>query len=365
MLEVTGEDTGIRGDQEGIVSKRMQDHLWITADGTMHLLANVGERKEGGLYVYSLGHDGVWTPTLHLPDSYRYSNGDAVGGPQSVDIAYGSTAEDILWVHAEWSSEPATWTITGHSAVWRHSTRRGIDPTLAVTADGDFLVSFTQTRGHASSIEVRGSYDHGASFVDLRADFAPRAETLERAASVVAVGDGAGVVYTDDGRLGWAWLEDGEWRRERLLTRSEGQNDPRGTHFSVASTGDGAIHVATNDGDHGLVYLYRDPGTERWSQQSFAVEGATYMQVSVSAEGDVYLLCDQARSILVLAGEGGDAPFEQIAALPPSDKARGNPRMESPATFSGDVLPVLRQSGNAGDTLQRLDYYAVPLGTWG
>lgn len=361
MLEVSGSDTGIRGDQEGIVSNRMQDHMWITADGTMHVLANVGQRREGGLYIYSLGQDGVWTPTLHLPDSYRFSNGDAVGGAQAVDIAYSSAAEDVLWIHAEWSSEPAIWTITGHSPVWQHPSQRGIDPTLAVTADGDFYVSFTRTQGNASAIEVSRSYDHGASFVSMHADFAPREETIQRAASVVVVGDGPGVIYTDAGRVGWAWVEDREWHRELLLTRSEGQSDPRGTHFSVASTEDGEIHVATNDGDHGLVYLYRDPDTEQWSQQTVAEGGANYMQVSVSAEGGVYVLYDQAGSILVMAGEGGAQPFEQIAVLPPPDTAHGNPRMESPATFSGDVLPVLRQGGNPEDTVQGLYFYAVPL----
>jgi hypothetical protein len=212
------------------------------------------------------------------------------------------------------------------------------------------------------ALTVKSSTDGGTTWTDENFDQL-RSNVAEGSARMVTTSEEVGVLYTADDALRWAAQEsDGDWESQLLLTYGDEQAAAGGSHFSAVVDGDD-IYVATNDGDQRLVFLSYDGSTGEWGAAVTLTdyESASYMEIGLSADGNIYIAFDDREDdiLRVLESTDGGDSFHDYAELefaPGFDT--GNPRMEMPSYFYGD-LPVLQQVSSLTGDKNRLVYYDV------
>lgn len=358
--QLTSSPTGIVGDSERMVTARMQEHMVVTADGAEHVLANLGSR--GGLTLFS--HDtatGAWISAFKIANTTTQSTADVLLLPSGLlAVAYTDAAGRIAY--QSYAQSAGTWKQVQPTVLIDDTAIDRIHPTIAVGPSGKIWIASSGASATGTlEITFQSSADRGLTWQEEKTLTAAQAQA--GSVRVLSTADGIHAVYTVGNELHWtAFTPQGQQQDQTILTFGPQQWDPYRSHFSAVADGLD-LHVATTTGDRRLAYLHYDGETDTWlpAKVLTTYDSATYMQMSVSDEGNLYIVFDDQTSNLVRALESTDdgTSFAEIAELRQrASLFPGNPRVETPGHFSGD-LTVLQQVSNLAGNKQQLVSYSI------
>ncbi len=359
-VQLTSAPTGIVGDSERMVTARMQEHMVVTADGAEHVLVNLGSK--GGLTLFSHNlSTGNWDSAFQIAQTTTQSTADVLLLPSGLlAVTYTDAAGRVAY--QSYAQSAGVWTQVQPTVLIDDTAAGRIHPTIAVGPAGKIWIASSGTSAFGTlEITFQSSVDRGLTWQDEKTLTAAQAQA--GSARVLSTADGIHALYTVGNELHWtAFTTQGGQPDQTILTFGPQQWDPYRSHFNAVADGLD-LHVATTTGDRRLVYLHYDGETDNWlpAQVLTDYDSATYMQMTVSDDGNLYIVFDdqEADVARVLESTDDGSSFVEIAELVQRTSLfPGNPRVETPGHISGD-LTVLQQVSNFLGTKQQLVSYAV------
>lgn len=359
-VQLTSAPTGIVGDSERMVTARMQEHMVVTADGAEHVLVNLGSK--GGLTLFSHNlSTGSWDSAFQIAQTTTQSTADVLLLPSGLlAVTYTDAAGRVAF--QSYAQSAGVWSQVQPTVLIDDTAAGRIHPTIAVGPAGKIWIASSGTSAFGTlEITFQSSVDRGLTWQDEKTLTAAQAQA--GSARVLSTADGIHALYTVGNELHWtAFTTQGGQPDQTILTFGPQQWDPYRSHFSAVADGLD-LHVATTTGDRRLVYLHYDGETDNWlpAQVLTGYDSATYMQMTVSDEGNLYIVFDDQEDDVARVLESTDdgSSFVEIAELVQrTSRFPGNPRVETPGHISGD-LTVLQQVSNLLGTKQQLVSYSV------
>lgn len=288
-----------------MVSYRHQEHMWITEDTHTQLIYNRGD----GLQLAG-SKDGVtWSSKFSFAETDYSSTSDSVYKNGVLTVVYSSSAHDIRLQSLRYDPDFRSWLPLGPFETVRRSAEGVIssNPTLVEDALGNVWVAFLEQRaivnppnsGEVSSqLRLFARAAGSASWQNTAITFGPKdvtpLEKPKRSARLVRTPVGLGVIYAIGDNIFWAtrntgseltlkWVDD---QTKPLVKGTDGQvdSDPYASHFSLATDGDGFMHLVYTDG--GIAYYRRynpQPDVLAWGSNPLPLSKAVqagYPQVT-------------------------------------------------------------------------------------
>lgn len=383
--------TDLTSTADRMVSYRHQEHMWITEDTHTQLIYNRGD----GLQLAS-SIDGVtWTPKFTFNDSNSTSTSDSVYKNGVLSVVYAGVLDpennreakttDIRFARFTYDPDFRSWQLSESEIVRpTASGLRASNPTFVEDAQGNAWVAFLEQKVGSTPkygtawlrlyVRAKGS----TTWVNSNETFGLKETTPlgepKRSARLVRTPTGLGVVYSVGDSIYWSERNgDQPWTKPTaaLATSAEGPSDtdPYASHFSLASDGEGFIHLVHTDG--GKVFYRRfNPQSvpPAWSEKSLQLSQevkAAYPQVSWLGGKKIAVVynahpADQASKLVVLqsANRGAKDSFVCTSYLthpkPTSVKledgsgvtdgsAYKHMRSETPSVAPASGVPVLMQ----------------------
>jgi hypothetical protein len=377
FFQRNGQITDITGSVDGMISLRHQEHMWVTDDGAIHTVINVGNNGDNrGLVLYSSFDGGTtWQQMLPIGYTASTSTSDGLLAQGFLGIVTSTPMGKIIYSLAQYDQTAQTWTHFRTDLVSGNSGEFAYNPTLTTDANQQFWTTFVTKDLVTGLYEFNIAYQDPTTkeWQDTEVNLTIPNPSLEKSGRLVALDDGVGMVYTDGDTLNWAYRSNGDpvdapWEKQTLLQRSLGNHtDPFGSHFSVAVDADDNIHLATIE-DERLLYLQFDSNTQTWEDPRVLTNdlSVAYMQTSISTNGNIYISFNAGYAIGVMESNDGGDTFSWNSVLlnplasefdTPVDLTR--PRLETPGLV-GNNLFVLKQFARFDGT-QGLISYRLPL----
>ena len=362
--------TTITGSETRMISYRHQNHMWQTADGWTHLLANVGPQGDGSaLRMFSSPDNGAsWSAGLAIGDTDGASTADGILAGNTLHASWAAAGGRIVFAVLQWDPTGRAWRVSRSESVFADDGVKAVNPALARDGVGRFWLGFTtqDAASGAYALKMMRRSSAAQGWVDSGLAFgAPDALSNERSIRPVAVPGGVGAVWSLHGQLNWSqrldsWAESRAWTTTRIREPAGSDRDPYGSHFSVAVDAGGNVHLAFADASR-LWYARKAASRNDW--RSYGIAAPTrvaYMQMVVAGRTLMIVTNNQARLSAYQSTDGG-ASFALTHVL--SHAADGadysNPRNEAPAAVVGGSVPVLQQYVEGG--VQRLLSFRVPV----
>lgn len=378
---IFGTPTEIKSTAEGMISYRNQDHAWITEDGSVHALVK-DQLNNKSLSLYSkMGNSSDWVGTFSIPSTGYQSTCDGILEGNELFLSYSSSEDLVYFAQLKFDDLSKTWKSIKSSPVSNTSRAIASRPSISLGDDNHLWVAFISKDSISSESELKlfSSNISTLDWQEINIGNLASSKSDRISAKVVTLTSGVAIIYSDDGTLNWAYHSNSwpisVWKSEKLFESKEpNQLDPKGSHFSVVVDEYDNIHVATNDGQNGLLYFKYDYNQDVWETPQLLSKpnsrSANYMQISLAQGGELFITYDlrelyknQLFSYLnVLKSSDSGKTFllyAHLAYQPALEK--GNQRIETPA-YVNNALPVFQQVSNQNDSTQSLIYFNVP--TW-
>lgn len=374
--KINGGLTPIQGNTDRMISYRQQRHMWMTNDGAVHILTNLG--GVSGLVLYSsVDQSNNWQPMLSIADTDDQSTSDGFVLNKKMYLSYSSTDDSIFFkkmdydaVYKKWSEYPARLIFASKVGTMASN------PTLISDSSNRlWCACVARNTSGQSFIRLFDSIDQGDMWSDTGINFGVVSKSSKKSAALVCLQDRIGVVYTNKNEVYWAyrmndWSLTTPWQAERIFVHEPSQNtdpeDPYGSHFSVAVDRQQNIHVATKEAGC-LLYLRFSYNQQKWEVPRFLSDNLNvgYMQVSTS-DNALFIAYNRGTSIEVIRSADEGMTFAigwrllhssiDLSMFTTTDFS--HPRVETPS-FVNSKLFVLQQF--VADDWQRLLYFVVPL----
>ncbi|MCK7501602.1 MAG: hypothetical protein MZW92_74990 [Comamonadaceae bacterium] len=197
--------TTIAGSETRMISYRHQNHMWQTADGWTHLLANVGPQGDGSaLRMFSSGDGGVtWAPGIAVADTDGSSTADGFLAGNVLYATWAATGGRIAFASLQWDPTGRAWRVTRSETAFASDRFKAVNPSVARDGVGRFWLGFT-TQDAASgeyALKMLRRTSTALGWVDSGLVFgAPDRLSNERSIRPVAVAGGVGAVWSLHGR---------------------------------------------------------------------------------------------------------------------------------------------------------------------
>ena len=362
---VTGSLTNIWGTSEGIISARHQEHMWVTEDGSWHLMAKLGN---GGLSLFSSFDQGAsWNYMLSIPDTNNSSTADGLLIGNSIFLISSSATRNVKVSQIDYNPFLQRWNLEQLNSVHEDNNSQASHPTLTMDTENRLWATFTtqNNQNKISTLNLFYSEDEGINWQDSGVTLATADVEERKSGRIITLSNSIVTIYSDGLTLNWAyrlnnWPVDQPWRQGVLFEyENPAQRDPHGTHFSVVVDPLDNIHIATNDGHNRLIYLKYERQENLWHEPRRLTDfrSASYMQISLSEDNRLLIAYDARRSdtyLEVIESSDYGETFSEPTPLVylPLDN-RGNPRVETPGLI-GDTLPIIQQIADQSDDIQGL-----------
>ncbi|MCA6216021.1 hypothetical protein KGA65_05615 [Ideonella sp. B7] len=385
-VEVT--QTNILSDADRLVSYRHQRHLFVTADGRQHLLANLGTQggAKAALFLRSSADGLVWTAQhkLGYTDSNSVSDVALVGN--LLTVVYQGSDGFVRLATATYDPASLSWSSFTVEKVPRAGrTFTAVNPSFTVDANGNTWVAYVQedsSTGNAGIVLYRKSASKG-TWASAQQFFGANDSTYpfgadKRSARLVTLPSGIGMLYSVGPTIYWQErpLKGGAdlaWGAAATLLPGTPDKDLMSSHFSTVVDAAGNLFAAFTD--NGLLYVdRRDATTGQWYAAPQLVLGTgsssakpTYAQLMSLGSDRIGIATNVGYNIWVLqakttANAGWKCTDQGThASFDPTLYSFEHPRVEAPA-FPGATVPVLQQFTSADGSLQYAATFSVTPG---
>jgi hypothetical protein len=369
--QVRAVETDLSSDNERVISYRHQQHMWLTADGAVHLVMNRGSYAPGGLALYSSRDGGVsWQLGYAFTGTDDKSTADVQPQGEDTHVVYHTAAGTVVHEQLRYDAA-AGWTSLGAQTAFSLNRISAQNPALAVDEQGGLWVGFLARNKLSNQGNLRVVYrPAGGAWTDPGLVFGPTDNrAVERSARPVAIPGGVGMVWTVRettyfSRHGLGEAPAAPWSTETVFVGTVDSTvaDPYASHFNVVTDAAGGVHLITVE-NYDVLHFRWDPATLAWTgpQQVDDTRKVAYAQMGLFNGKPVV-------GYSVQRGKGtfemGDAPglvwdpTYDLAMVPAVPGINYNTaRIELPANASG-TMPVLQQYDVSG--VQRLMLYTIP-----
>ena len=372
--QIPAQPTTLVSTADRMISYRMQNHMWQTADGATHVIINRGPGRQGrSLVMYSTFDGGAtWVDSgVSLPGSNGSTTSDGYLDGDTLFMAYDVGTGVIRAARLQYDPATQAWSLAGTETVYEATTAAALTPALAADGLGRRWLAFThQDKATGNfSIKLMRQPAAGGAWVDTGFVFGP-VDNLsnERSGRPVRTSRGIGMVFQVKAETFWAersdqWPLDAKWPRAPIYTKTTPSNDPYGTHFSVVADADYNLHLASVDGGQ-VVYSRYLVADRVWTTRVLTDNiKASYLQATM-VDGQLMIVTNSYTNLSVYQSTDGGTTFSRTHALThpaPVDPIDYNrPRLETPA-YSTSPVPVLQQYVDGKK--QRAMFFAVPVVT--
>ena len=301
---IEGEKTNLGGSNRTLISYRHQRHMFVTSDGRVHALMNLGAtaKSDNTLYLRSMTPPAgtQWTNQLSLSYSDDTSVSDGVLLGDVLRVVWQGKDGAAHLVDISYDPSTQKWSKGDSEKVPKPKNAIAINPSLTVDSAGNTWVAYVRESGSLQTATifvyrkdaVTGVWSNtGKKFTPDDAVYPFSA--VKRSARLVTVpdadGERIGMVYTYGPKIYWnARLASGtataKWSGETTLYDGQVEdNEPMSSHFSTQVDGAGNVHLVFTD--QGTLYLTkRLASTKAWNSPTAATKvssKATYAQLAL------------------------------------------------------------------------------------
>ncbi|MBK1615034.1 hypothetical protein CKO44_16315 [Rubrivivax gelatinosus] len=370
--QIRAVETDLASDNERVISYRHQQHLWLTADGALHLVMNRGHYAPGGLALYS-SHDGgiSWQLSHAFAGTDDKSTGDVQPAGDEAHIVYHTAANAVMHEQLRYDAVARAWTLLASETAFASGRLAALNPALAVDEQGGLWVGFLARNKLSNQGQLRVVFrPAGGGWTDPGLGFGPvDNRAVERSARPVAVPGGIGMVWTVReftyfSRHALTEAPTTPWQTETLFVGSVDStvSDPYASHFNVVTDAGGGVHLITVE-NYDVLHFRWDPATLAWSGPRLVDDArkVAYAQLGLfDGRPVVGYSVQRGKGSLEVGdalGENWDPSYD-LALVPAVPGINYNTaRIELPAKASG-TMPVLQQYDISG--VQRLMLFSVP-----
>lgn len=376
---IEGVATNLAGSNRTLISYRHQRHMFVTSDGRVHALMNLGAtaKSDNTLYLRSMtppaGTQWVNQLSLSYSDDTSVSDGVMLGDVLRV-VWQGKDGYAHL-VDLTYDAATQKWAKGESEKVPRPASSLAVNPSLTVDSAGNTWVSYVRESSTTQTATilvykrdvVTGVWSStGKKFTPDDAVYP--FNKVKRSARLVTVpdadGERIGMVYTYGPKIYWnARLASGavtaKWAGETTLYDGQVEdNEPMSSHFSTQVDGAGNVHLVFTD--QGMLYLTkRLASTKAWNSPTVATKvssQATYAQLALLGGTNIAVVTNywntnttpatmEAR-VMQSADAGRTWACTNRLAHDnlPTDAYYNEARVELPAfPFPSSAVPVLQQ----------------------
>ncbi len=374
--KVNGVLTSIQGSNERMISYRQQRHMWMTNDGAVHVLVNLGDTT--GLVLYSnVDQSNNWQSMLSIADTNEQSTSDGFLLNRTMYFTYSSSSGAIFFKKMDYDTTQKKWSEYPSRLIFVSKVGTvASNPTITSDDNSRFWCACVAVnKARQSFIRLFYSIDQGDTWTDAGINLGAVSKSPKKSAVLVNLHDRIGAIYTNKDEVYWAyrlndWSLTAPWQSERIFVHAPSQStdieDPYGSHFSVAVDRLQNVHVTTKESGC-LLYLRFNYNLQGWDTPRFLSNNVNvgYMQVSTS-DNALFIVYNKWTSIEVIRSEDEGMTFvdgwrllhtsTDISMFTTTDFS--HPRVETPS-LANNKLFVLQQF--VADGWQRLLYFVVPL----
>ncbi|WP_422566889.1 hypothetical protein [Ideonella sp.] len=374
--------TNLTSTADRMVSYRHQEHSWITEDTHTQLIYNRGVQESGDALQLASSIDGVtWVPKFSFAGTDHTSTSDSHYKNGVLSVVYSGTERDIRFATLRYDADTRGWQPTGDTQIVRPATKglAASNPTLVEDDQGNVWVVYLHQVFNSSVDEAKTQLrllvraKGSTSWIDTNVKFGGTGinplEAPKRSARLVRTPTGLGVVYSVEGAIYWqqrsttGGFQEAWSPRSTMVAGTSGQTDtdPYASHFSLATDGDGFMHLVYTDG--GVAYYRRynaQPDVLAWSSQAIPLSkdiGAAYPQVSWLGGKRLAVVFDahpagKLSKLFVYQSDsrGAKDSFKCTSLLVhpnPQDSSEGisflHMRSEMPSVATGGSVPLVMQ----------------------
>jgi hypothetical protein len=356
-----------------MISYRMQNHMWQTADGATHAIINRGAGRQGeSLAMYSSFDGGAtWVDSgVRLPGSNGSSTSDGYLDGDTLFMTYDVGTGVIRAASLQYDPATKTWALGGTETVFEATIAAALTPAIAADAQGRRWLAFTHQDKVTGNFSIKMMRQvPGSPWVDTGFVFGP-VDSLsnERSGRPVRTSRGVGMVFQVKADTYWAerndqWALDAAWPRASIYTKTTPSKDPYGTHFSLVADAAYNMHLASVDGGK-VVYSRYLVADRAWATRVLTENiKASYLQTTM-VDAQLMIVTNSYTNLSVYQSSDGGETFARTHALTHPVPVDGvdytRPRVETPAHATSPV-PVLQQYQDGRQ--QRAMFFAVPVVT--
>ncbi len=367
--------TNLKGEKEGIISSRHQEHLWVTDDGVFHALINNGNRHDA-LQLFSSTNGTDWLLQLTFTNTNHQSRPDGFLKGNILWIVYPSPDNQIFLYKLSYIFETKSWSKMATIKAYQRFGYIPDRPTITVDRWDQIWIAFSELDQETGQtlVKVIKAVNNvkGLNCCELTPTiFATSNGSKKKSARILALEDKIVLIYTDEAyvdsakvdkkhghSLNWAYMllphHNPEWIiGGELFQYKSDENDPHGTHFNVAKDSFDNIHIVTR-AEKKIIYLSIRNNYPVQIDQAHPITSESsppYMQISISENNEIYVIypvkCMNHEKLntyvkIIKSYDLGET-FQKIATLELDHVHNpGNPRLEARATFKR-TLPILWQ----------------------
>ena len=372
-VQIQSSPTTLVSTADRMISYRCQNHMWLSADGGIHVMINRGPGLGGeSLALFSSFDNGAtWVNSgVTLPGSNGSTTSDGYYLDGKLYMTYDVGTGAIKYAELAYDSARKKWTLAASTTVFSSATAAALTPAMAVDAMGRQWLTFThqdKATGNFSIKMMRKAVTE-STWTDTGFVFgAVDNVSNERSGRPIATSRGMGVVFTVHADTYWAerndsWDLGAKWPRALIATKTQPMNDPYGTHFSVVADSAFNMHLVHVDG--GMVFYSRYlVSQKKWVTRQLTTnpdQRSTYVQATVVNDQPTLIFNSLANLSVYQSTDGGDSFTRSYALVHPQPTGTqdfSRPRVESPGV-STNPIPVLQQYMDG--SLQKAVFFNVP-----
>lgn len=366
---VTGTPTNLESLEEGMISFRHQEHMWLTSDGAQHVLINQGMGIPSLNLYSSPGGITDWQLKVGLPNSNSGSSCDGFIRGNTLYLVYSSVGEaDIRFLRLTYNPTTKAWSGNTLIQVYRATGFKTQRPTIAQDATGRFWVVFAvqNTTTNQSALQLVTS-SNGTTWVNPGLALGSYNTSDKKSGRLVSLSDRMALIYSDDPtpqvptsyNLNYAyrpnlapinagWISSLVYSFDSLTS----EKDDKGSHFNVVADSRNNVHLIFRSNSQ-LIYSRLDGVTNLWEVPRTLTDPSVtilpYVQTSLDRAENLYFsypAFDQAANYrfiqVLLSQDRGQTftPFRNLIFNP--TVLTGQARVETPS-FVQSLLPVLQQ----------------------
>jgi hypothetical protein len=378
--EILGAPTNLTGTVEGIISQKFQEHMWVTADGRVHVVINDGG-DEGALKLFSSLDGKDWSLQVAIPGTDRRAQSDGLLYGSALYLVYPSSRGELVLSKLAYDAAGLRWRLRRSVTVYHREFHTPDRPSIAIDSRQRLWIGFADLNDVTGETVLKLLAGDGGPFCCTPPiTLGTRNVSEQKSVRLIGVANALVAVYTDGPNpassthtLNWAYRHDdqaldGSWVEGGLLHQYRpGTKDPHGAHFSTVADGLDQVHIVSRSGPD-VIYFRISDLTSSWdSARVLATDPAgPYVQMSLSQSGVLYVLypgsCGSSeQDIRVLVSSDYGETFTEAASLVfGRNRYLGQFRIASPTRFQA-MLPVLRQIQGLTSLRHRLVYFGVDI----
>lgn len=371
--------TTLSSQAKRLISYRHQRHLFVTADGRFHIVANLsGQSGSSAALNLQSSDDGlVWTQQRKLGYTDGNSVSDSALDGNVLTVVYQCNDGLVRLATATYDPASKSWSNFNVEKVPRvASSYNAVNPSFTVDGNGNTWVAYVQedtTTGNVGIVAYRKSADKGTwasakqYFGDVNAS-APFGYD-KRSARLVTLPGGIGMLFSYGPSIYWTERKlkggaDLAWNSPTLMLSGTPDGDPMSSHFSTVVDGVGNVFAAFTDAGN-LYVNRRDALTRQWYSTPQTVLSSTknptakpvYAQLAWLGGTQLALATNLASNTGVYLAQTSAGAAFKCAELAKHDSFDATvydftePRIELPAFPTGTV-PLLQQFQTLDQSLQ-------------